>query len=228
MLTVRSLSKRFGDRLVLKGIDLAVGPGQVVAVLGPNGAGKTTIFRCVLGLVHFQGQVLVGGLDVRRHGREVRRLIGYVPQSPAFHPHMTVEETVRYYARLRGLDGNTQGLIATMGLDSISGKRVRELSGGMLQRLAVTVAQLGRPPLMLLDEPFANLDREGQAQLASMLREWQKAGVAILVASHHLGPLVSLVDRAVALEEGRVVYEGPLAGLPVPLGVEAPREGEAP
>jgi ABC-type multidrug transport system ATPase subunit len=227
MLTVRSLSKRFGDRLVLKGIDLAVGPGQVVAVLGPNGAGKTTIFRCLLGLVHFQGQVLVGGLDVRRHGREVRRLIGYVPQSPAFHPHMTVEETVRYYARLRGLDGNTQGLIATMGLDSISGKRVRELSGGMLQRLAVTVAQLGRPPLMLLDEPFANLDREGQAQLASMLREWQKAGVAILVASHHLGPLVSLVDRAVALEEGRVVYEGPLAGLPVPLGVEAPREGEA-
>jgi ABC-2 type transport system ATP-binding protein/nitrous oxidase accessory protein len=227
MLTVRSLSKRFGDRLVLKGIDLAVGPGQVVAVLGPNGAGKTTIFRCVLGLVHFQGQVLVGGLDVRRHGREVRRLIGYVPQSRAFHPHMTVEETVRYYARLRGLDGNTQGLIATMGLDSISGKRVRELSGGMLQRLAVTVAQLGRPPLMLLDEPFANLDREGQAQLASMLREWQKAGVAILVASHHLGPLVSLVDRAVALEEGRVVYEGPLAGLPVPLGVEAPREGEA-
>jgi ABC-2 type transport system ATP-binding protein/nitrous oxidase accessory protein len=227
MLTVRSLSKRFGDRLVLKGIDLAVGPGQVVAVLGPNGAGKTTIFRCVLGLVHFQGQVLVGGLDVRRHGREVRRVIGYVPQSPAFHPHMTVEETVRYYARLRGLDGNTQGLIATMGLDSISGKRVRELSGGMLQRLAVTVAQLGRPPLMLLDEPFANLDREGQAQLASMLREWQKAGVAILVASHHLGPLVSLVDRAVALEEGRVVYEGPLAGLPVPLGVEAPREGEA-
>jgi ABC-type multidrug transport system ATPase subunit len=227
MLTVRSLSKRFGDRLVLKGIDLAVGPGQVVAVLGPNGAGKTTIFRCVLGLVHFQGQVLVGGLDVRRHGREVRRLIGYVPQSPAFHPHMTVEETVRYYARLRGLGGNTQGLIATMGLDSISGKRVRELSGGMLQRLAVTVAQLGRPPLMLLDEPFANLDREGQAQLASMLKEWQKAGVAILVASHHLGPLVSLVDRAVALEEGRVVYEGPLAGLPVPLGVEAPREGEA-
>jgi ABC-type multidrug transport system ATPase subunit len=204
MLTVRSLSKRFGDRLVLKGIDLAVGPGQVVAVLGPNGAGKTIIFRCVLGLVHFQGQVLVGGLDVRRHGREVRRLIGYVPQSPAFHPHMTVEKTVRYYARLRGLGGNTQGLIATMGLDSISGKRVRELSGGMLQRLAVTVAQLGRPPLMLLDEPFANLDREGQAQLASMLREWQKAGVAILVASHHLGPLVSLVDRAVALEEGGI------------------------
>jgi len=225
MLSVRGLTKRFGPRTVLRDVSLTVGPGEAVAVLGPNGAGKTTLFRCVLGLLHFQGQVLVGGLDVRRYGRQVRRLLGYVPQAPAFHPHMTVEETVRYYARLRGLPPDVEREAATaMGLEAMAGKRVQELSGGMRQRLAVAVALLGRPPLLLLDEPIANLDRAGQAQLAHLLEALRAQGVAIVVASHHLGPLGPLVDRALVLEEGRVTYEGPLAALPQLQAVDLPRE----
>ncbi len=226
MLSVRHLSKRFGPRPALRDVSLEVGPGEMVAVLGPNGAGKTTLFRCILGLLHFQGQVTVKGLDVRRHGREARRLMGYVPQSPAFHPYMTVEEVLHYYASLRGVDSTQAAGTEVLGLETMARKRVRELSGGMRQRLAVAVALLGRPPLLLLDEPIANLDRTGQANLARLLEDLRKEGVAVLVASHHLGPLASLVGRAVVLEEGQVVYQGPLAGAPLP--VTALQEGEAP
>ncbi len=214
MLWVERVTKRFGSIVALQAVDMRVEAGEVVALIGPNGAGKTTLFRCILGLLRFQGHIWVNGMDVWRHGPKVRRLIGYVPQSPAFHDGMTAGETLRYYARLRDApEAHIEEAMATMSLESVLPRRVQELSGGMRQRLAVALALLGQPPLLLLDEPTANLDREGQEHLATLIRHLTERGAAVMVASHHLGLLLPLVTKVVALHEGKVVYQGPPQGL---------------
>jgi len=127
--------------LVLKGVSLQVPEGGIVAILGGNGAGKTTAVKCLLGLLRFDGQITVGGCDVRRQGRAARQLIGYVPQELAFYKEMTTLEMAHFYARLKGAPAaRIAPVLAQVGLGDQGGKRVGALSGGMKQRLALALA----------------------------------------------------------------------------------------
>ncbi len=205
MIAWRDVTVRYGGQTVLQGVSLEVPAGQRLALVGPNGAGKTTLLRTLVGLVPYSGTVLVGGVDARARPVEARRRVGYVPQLVAFPPHLTAAEVVALAQELRGLRADPGPLLQAARLGLHARKRVVELSGGMLRRLGVAVAQLGDPPVLVLDEPTSYLDREGEAWLVEWLRG--AAGRTVVVASHQLRGLDRLVDRVVLLDAGRVVAD---------------------
>jgi len=209
MVRVENLVKRFGPTVVLQGISLAVERGQAVAFWGPNGAGKTTLLRCILGVLPFEeGRVEVAGLDIRRQGKSARRLIGFVPQELNLHDEMTVEETLSFYARLRGTPaGRADALLERMGLAEHRHKAVRHLSGGMKQRLALALALLSDPEVLVLDEPTASLDIRARADFLALLAHLKGQGKTLLFASHRREDVAMLADQVFLLEGGRLVRE---------------------
>lgn len=205
MIAWRDVTVRYGGQTVLQGVSLEVPASQKLALVGPNGAGKTTLLRTLVGLVPYSGTVLVDGVDARGRPVEARRRVGYVPQLVALPPHLTAAEVVALAQELRGLPPDPAPVLQGAGLGLHGRKRVGELSGGMLRRLGVAVAQLGDPPVLVLDEPTSYLDREGEAWLVEWLRS--AAGRTVVVASHQLRGLDRLVDRVVLLDAGRVVAD---------------------
>jgi ABC-type multidrug transport system ATPase subunit len=189
-------------------VSVDIPAGQSVALWGANGAGKTTLIRCVLGLVAFRGTILVDGLDARRSGKRVRMRIGYVPQELGFYDDLRVREAVALFARLKRLAApDTDGVLERVGIAGHGGKRIRELSGGMKQRLALAIALLGDPPVLVLDEVTASLDAWGRQEFVSLLSRLSGTGRTMLFASHRIDEVATLAQRVVSLESGRVVRE---------------------
>jgi len=212
MLSVRAVSKRYGKSIVLDSATFELQPGEVLATVGSNGAGKSTLIKAVIGLIRFDGDVSVDGIDVRRHGREARARIGYLPQNPAFHTDLNVRETVTFFAQLRGAAASaTRSAVEAVGLAEHAEKQVRALSGGMRQRLALAIAQLGDPPLLMLDEPATGLDVAARLELRQFIHEQRALGKAILLSTHWLDDVPSIADRVIVLDEGRTTFDGPAA-----------------
>lgn len=209
MIRLDHLTKRFGRSTAVDDLSLTIEPGEAVALWGPNGAGKTTIIRCVLGLIRFNGSVSVAGFDVRRRGKAARRMIGYVPQELAFHDDLRASGALEFLASLKRTPRERIGVVLSeVGLADHARKRVRELSGGMKQRLALAAALLADPPLLILDELTSNLDAEAQSGFMSLLKSLKDRGKTILFTSHHYAEVRALADRVLMLERGRVVRQG--------------------
>jgi ABC-type multidrug transport system ATPase subunit len=210
MIRIESLTKRFGRTPAVDGVSLDVPRGRSLALWGANGAGKTTIIRCVLGLLSYDGRIEVGGFDVRRRGKRARRLIGYVPQELGFNDDLRLAEAVGFFARLKGVDpGAVDQVLGDVGLCGHESKRMRELSGGMKQRLALAGALLGDPPVLVLDEVTASLDVCGRDEFVALLAGLGKKGKSMLFASHRVEEVTALADRVAMLERGRLVEEVP-------------------
>ncbi|MCP4796803.1 MAG: ABC transporter ATP-binding protein [Phycisphaeraceae bacterium] len=206
MIVLDGIRKRFGRFTALDGVSLRVAPGEAVALWGPNGAGKSTLVRCLLGLLDFQGEATVAGLDVRRDGRAVRGLIGYLPQEPALFDDLRLAEATLFFARLRGVaDAEARRMLVGIGLDEHVRKRVRELSGGMKQRLALGLALLGDPPVLVLDEPTSNLDEVARGELLEEVDRLRRRGKTVLLISHRPEEVRRIADRIVTLESGRIL-----------------------
>jgi len=219
---VRNLTKRFGRFTAVDNLSFSVAAGEAVALWGANGAGKTTAVRCLLNLFPFTGEVTVGGLDARRRSKEVRRLIGFVPQELSFHDDLTVAETLIFYARLKkvptGYDFTP--LLEQLRLSDHVQKRVGDLSGGLKQRLALAVALLSDPPVLILDEPTASLDIRAREEFLLLLRLLKGQGKTMIFSSHHLDEITALADRVLLLEGGRLVVDSPPDQLERRLGWE--------
>jgi ABC-type multidrug transport system ATPase subunit len=209
LLTV-GLSKAYGPHTVLDEVTMRVGPGEIAVVSGSNGTGKSTLLRCVAGLIPFRGQAQVAGLPVDGR-RTVRRLIGYMPQSVQLPDNVTVGEVVAFFARLRGADPEMADL--PEGFLPAAERPIGILSGGQRQRVALAVALLGRPRLLLLDEPVANLDELGREGFWQTLRALSAEGTAALIASPMPSDLAGVADRAIVLDDGRIVFDGPMNGM---------------
>ncbi|MCP3906288.1 MAG: ABC transporter ATP-binding protein [Planctomycetes bacterium] len=208
MIRITNLRKRFGRFTAVDDVSLVVAPGEAVALWGANGAGKTTAIRCVLGLLSFQGTVTVDGRDVRREGKAARRSMGYVPQELALYDDFRLHETLQFFARLKRVPrARAPVVLREVGLEEHRRKRVRELSGGMKQRLALAVALLADPPALVLDELTSNLDAAAQAGFMSLLRTLRQGGKTILFTSHHLPEVEVLADRVVVMKAGRIEFE---------------------
>jgi ABC-type multidrug transport system ATPase subunit len=202
---VAGLSKRYGPVLALDRVDFDVEPGSCVALWGPNGAGKTTLLRCLLGLARYEGTVRIDTFDPARQGEQARRHVGYVPQTMPLSP-MTVAELAAYVARLKRApltDGSAR--LDQLGIGEHAGKPVGALSGGMKQRLALALALIGSPTILLLDEPTANLDAAGRAELLHLLKRLQAEGMTLVFSSHRPEDILALADRVFLLESGRVI-----------------------
>ena len=211
MIEVRYLTKRFGRFTAVQDLSFAVAEGEAVALWGANGAGKTTAVRCLLNLFPYEGEITVNGLDARRQSKAVRRLVGFVPQELSFHDDMSVAETLIFYARLKKVpDGyDFEPLLERLRLSEHVQKRVGELSGGLKQRLALAVALLSDPPILILDEPTASLDIRSREEFLVLLRGLKRAGKTMVFSSHHLEEITALADRVLLLEDGRLVVDAP-------------------
>jgi ABC-type multidrug transport system ATPase subunit len=190
--------------------------GQSVALWGENGAGKTTALRCLLGVIPYQGTILLGGFDTSRQGKSARRLMGFVPQEITFHDDLTVWETLSFYYRLKKTSTGKEyvlQLLERLGLVTYITKRVRDLSGGMKQRLALVIALLADPPLLILDEPTANLDVKAREEFLALLAELKEKGKTLIFSSHRLEEVAILADRVLVIEAGRLIGDSSPAGL---------------
>lgn len=220
MITAERISKTFAGLKAVDDLTFSVAPGEALALWGANGAGKTTALRCLLGLLPFAGQVRIAGIDVSVRGKQARRLIGFVPQELNFHDDMSVAETIIFYARLKKVPAGHDFTSLLQRLDLLPqiDKQVRELSGGQKQRLALTLALLADPPLLVLDEPTSNLDISAREDFLTLVHDLKKGGKTLVFASHRLEEVTALADRVLLMEAGRLVVDAPPQDLQARLG----------
>ena len=211
---VDGLAKRYGDRAVVDGVSLTVVPGEIVAVLGPNGAGKTTIVEIVEGYRRGDaGTVRVLGEDPARAGRSLRARVGLMLQAGGIDLRARPRETIDQYGRFHVDPRDPDELLGLLGLRPVATTPFRRLSGGERQRLGFALALVGRPEVLILDEPTAGMDPEARALVRGLIADQRAAGVAVLLTSHDLADVERLADRIVVLVEGRVAAAGTPAEL---------------
>lgn len=202
----QGIGKRFGIRWVLRGVTLDVARGEAVALLGPNGSGKSTILRILGTLLRPNaGTAILNGLDVTRDASRVREQIGYLAHTPGLYEDLTARENLQFAANMLGLPGNlADSSLERVGLASSANNRVRGFSAGMQRRLALARLILRSPRILLLDEPYSNLDEEGVELMNSVIRDVMKSGGAALLALHELAPARGMIDRTLRLVDGRI------------------------
>lgn len=223
-IVVEGLVIRYGARAVVDGVSFVVRPGEIVALLGPNGAGKSSTVEAIEGYRRpTAGSVRVLGEDPRQGGPALRARVGVMLQEGGLEPRSTPRDLVRLAARLHTDPEDPDRLIASLGLADVAGTRVRRLSGGERQRLAFALALVGRPEVLILDEPTAGMDPAATRALRARIAELRSAGVAILLTTHDLGDVERLADRVLILRDGRIVAEGP----PATVGAEGGSSGDS-
>ena len=204
MIIAQNITKRYGKVHALDTLNFTIAEGKSVALWGANGAGKTTVIRCLLGVHPFEGKLSVDGIDVQKYGKRARTLIGYVPQEMAFFD-MSVRETLQFYARLKKIDSNIiPSVLEAVKLEGQDNKGVSALSGGMKQRLALAIALLSDPKILLLDEPTASLDAHAQQDFIHMIQDLNASGKTIVFSSHRFEEVVALSDHVIWLEGGKL------------------------
>ena len=219
MINVSELTKAFGDTIAVNRVSFIVEKGESVALLGPNGAGKSTLIRCILGILDFDGEIELNGLNIRKHKKESKTLIGYIPQEPAFYD-MTALEILSFFASIRRVD--RQGIERTLdvvGLREHINKNTSALSGGMRQRLSFAIALLSDSPILILDEPTSNLDAHGRTEFLKLVKQFRDGGKTVIFSSHRLEEVEFLADRVFVMKSGRLVLESSPNNLSDALGL---------
>jgi ABC-2 type transport system ATP-binding protein len=206
---VHGLSKSYGDRHVLHGIEVAVPTGEVFALLGPNGAGKTTTVEILEGYRRRDvGEVSVLGIDPERADSRFRTRIGIVLQSSAVYPTLTVREILELFAGYYPAPRAPAEVIELVGLEAKADVRIRTLSGGQLRRLDLGLALAGDPELIFLDEPTTGFDPAARRQAWDTIRGLRALGKTILLTTHYMEEAQALADRLAILREGRIAATG--------------------
>lgn len=212
------VARRFGSKWVLRGVSLQVRSGEVVGLLGANGSGKTTMLRILATLLKpSAGSAAIYGSDVVNAADEVRRNVGILSHAPGLYDDLTASENLRFAAEMAGLPTtDICALLDNVGLSDVADDRVRGFSSGMQRRLAVARLLLRRPRVLLLDEPYSNLDADGIALMNTLISRTVHDGGASLVILHELAPAAEILDRTVTIVDGRI------AGLEMPAPYRAP------
>jgi len=211
----KGLTKRYDDVAAVNGLDLTIERGELYGFLGPNGAGKTTTIRMALGLIHAtSGSVDVLGEPVTPRRGPLDR-VGALVEEPAFWKHLSGRKNLEYFARAGGRGEDTRRrlervdpCLETVGLGEAADKRVKAYSQGMRQRLGIALALLGRPELLVLDEPTNGLDPTGMREVRDLLRGLADGGTTVFVSSHLLFEVEAMCDRVGVMAQGRIVAEG--------------------
>lgn len=210
-LDARGVARRFGARWVLRGINLQVRAGEIVGLLGHNGCGKSTLLRIVATLLKSSaGEAFVYGANVKTQGDDVRTHVGFFAHVPGLYDDLSARENLAFAATMLGLpSADIDAAIERVGLTHVTNERVRGFSAGMQRRLSLARLILQRPRLLLLDEPYNNLDTAGIALMNGFIHELGEAGGAALVVVHDLVPAAGVLDRTVTIRDGRVAASAP-------------------
>jgi len=218
-ITIEALSKAYGEFRALEPLDLQIAGGEVVGLLGPNGAGKTTLIRLVMGLlVPSSGRAQVLGMDCFGDRVALKRQIGYLPDTPFFYDYLTARELLRFLSEVHGLERaqgvrRSERLLAELELADAADDFVTQYSLGMKKKLALAMALLHEPRVLLLDEPTTGLDPSSSRQIRQFLRSFADGGGTVLLSTHWLDMAESLCDRVIILQRGSLVASGAPAEL---------------
>lgn len=217
LIIARSVTKRYGRKRVLSGVDLTVPQGKVMALLGANGAGKSTLMRIISGLTKpDRGEVVLGGVSTRKAGHEIRRYIGFVAHAPLLYDNLSAWDNLLFFARLYDIQRPAQRIEAVLHAVDLWPRRhdaVRTYSRGMTQRLAIGRAILHDPPVLLLDEPDTGLDPASAETLARLIRMLGASNRAILLTTHNLERAVIWADSITLLADGKITQSAPASSL---------------
>lgn len=214
------ISVRAGMTRILRGVSLCARPGELVGILGPSGSGKSTLLNVLSGALDpARGRVRVDGAEVRAVLRSGGSAVGYVPQEDIAHRHLTVRNALVYAAQLRlpshwdeqQIRAQVNAVLRLLELSHRARARIRTLSGGERKRANIGVELVGRPRLLLLDEPASGLDPALERKLMRLFRKLADDGRTVILSTHIMGTL-DVLDAVVVLAEGRVAFSGPLTG----------------
>lgn len=214
MIEASNLVKNFGNRRVLRGLDLAAGPGEIVALIGMNGAGKSTLMRILATLSRPDaGKLFLGGVSVKEKPIEVRRKIGVVLHAPMLYGNLTGEENLRFFCRLFDLPNPEERIntvLTSVNLVQRSSDLVRTYSRGMQQRLSIARSLLHEPQLLLMDEPYTGLDQTSSERLDLLIKDYARNGGTVLLATHDLQGMFQVATRVDILHQGRIAFSTPV------------------
>ena len=209
MIEVKKLTKRFGPKTVLRGLDFRVEPGEFVALLGPNGAGKTTFLRILASLSRpLLGDVIIAGYRLPSQAAAVRQRLGVVSHLPLLYGDLTAEENLRFYGRMysiSNMEHRISEVLEMVGLEKRRRDLVRTFSRGMQQRLAIGRAVLHDPDVMLFNKPHTNLNQDAYVMLDTVLQEVAARGRTVVMTSHDLARTADLASRFDVLSRGKIV-----------------------
>src|SRR5262245_31074672 len=217
VLTVTGARKRFGDVVALDGATLALREGELMALLGPNGAGKTTLIRAIAGRVQLgAGEIRLFGQPLA--GRKTHPDLGIVPQDLAVYPSLTARENLTTFGRLQGVAARdikerVEWTLKATALADRADEPIKGFSGGMRRRLNIGCGVIHRPKVVLLDEPTVGVDPQSRERIYDMLAELTRAGVSLLLTTHHLEEAEARCSRTVIIDHGRVIAAGTLPEL---------------
>ena len=211
MIRIKRLVKAFGSRVVLRGVDLHIPPGQFVTLMGANGAGKTTLLNIVATLSKMTaGQATIGGIDIQTQPAHIRRYIGFVSHKTLLYDDLSAEQNLTFYARMYDVEDHRQRIETVLQQVGLWGRQkdpVRTYSRGMQQRLAIARAILHDPPVLLLDEPDTGLDQHAAGRLNELLAAVDTSRRTVLMTSHNLERSFTLGDRILILARGTIAYD---------------------
>jgi len=227
MIETKNLTKNYGTLTAVDNLNLTIKDGDIFGFIGPNGAGKTTTMRILVTLLEpYGGSAFINGLDVSKHGKKVRRLVGYMPDFMGVYDDLKVFEYLEFFAAAFGIDRKkrksiVEGVLELTDLESKKSATVDSLSRGMQQRLGLARVLIHDPKVLILDEPASGLDPRARIEIRELLRELKRMGKTIMISSHILSELEEICDHVGIIEQGRLVFSGTLEEIRPRLGIES-------
>jgi ABC-2 type transport system ATP-binding protein len=214
MIKVTDFTKLYGNLTAVSRLSFEIGPGEVLGLVGPNGAGKTTTLRCLCGIMApSAGSIAIAGHDIQSDGVEAKRALAFIPDEPHLFEYLTVEEHLRFTAKLYGVtevETRIPPLLAELELSDKRAALPAELSRGMRQKLAIACGLLHEPRALILDEPLTGLDPGGMRKMKNTIADRAKAGSAVILSSHLLHLVEELCTKLLVMRKGSCVAYGPL------------------
>ena len=227
MIETKNLTKNYGNLTAVNDLNLAIKDGDIFGFIGPNGAGKTTTMRILVTLLEpYGGNAFINGLDVSKHGKKVRRLVGYMPDFMGVYDDLKVFEYLEFFAAAFGIERKkrksiVEGVLELTDLESKKSATVDSLSRGMQQRLGLARVLIHDPKVLILDEPASGLDPRARIEIRELLRELKRMGKTIMISSHILSELEEICDHVGIIEQGKLVFSGTLEEIRPRLGIES-------
>ena len=208
MIAINNIEKSFGKLSILKGIDLKLEPEKIYAFLGPNGSGKTTLLKCILGLVKpDKGTILINNQSIETNW-EYKEQIGYMPQIARFPENLKVAELFKMIRNIRRQRAEESELIRFFGLEEALGKKLKNLSGGMKQKVNAILTLMFDPAILIMDEPSVGLDPISHIKLKELMLKERDKGKTILVTTHILSDVEEMADEIIFLMDGKIFFQG--------------------